>query len=155
MALRSIFKFKITWVQIGDGKCQHCLLGRRRCCRHPLPQPPRPQVPPQHLPDPDLLNVKEKTKLLTFAPRGDSSLAYWQETALWLAIDGETVDACVDFSAAEICRGVVKPVDCCNKGNLQRRQPSGVVAQLVASQAGNSKVPGSSPATRKVLKSLT
>ena len=35
--------------------------------------------------------------------------------SLWLATDVETVDACVDFSAAEICRGVVGPADCCNR----------------------------------------
>ena len=75
---------------------------------------------------------------------------------VWLAINCEIVDAFVNFSAAEICRGVVGPVDCCNRGplvfNLQRWQPTSVVAQLVASQAGNSEITGSSPANGKVFK---
>ena len=35
---------------------------------------------------------------------------------LGLAVNGGTVNSNVDFSAADFCRGVDRPVDCCNRG---------------------------------------
>ena len=55
-----------------------------------------------------------KCVLTMFAELLEIAILYM--LAVWVAIAGDTVDACVDFSAAEICRGVDRPADCCNRG---------------------------------------